>query len=46
MEGKFEGKNFLFSGHDPELKDMRLDWLGVYKIISLIKIQHYDYEFR
>lgn len=28
MEGKYEGKNFFYTGHDPELKDVRLDWLG------------------
>lgn len=28
MEAKFEGKNFFYSGHDPELKDVKLDWLG------------------
>jgi hypothetical protein len=28
MESQYEGRNFFFSGHDPELKNTRLDWLG------------------
>lgn len=41
MGGKYEGKNFFYTGHDPELKDVRLDWLGklkwCYKIVVMFK---------
>lgn len=37
MEAKYEGRNFFFSGHDPELKGTRLDWLGECKMFQVHK---------
>lgn len=27
QEAKYNGRNFFYSGHDPELKDLKVDWL-------------------
>lgn len=34
MEAKYEGTNFFYSGHDPELANTRLDWLGELTVSS------------
>ena len=45
MEAKYEGKNFFYSGHDPELKDARFDWLGeLIKIKFMKRIKNYEFQ--